>query len=262
MSGEDRPEGGPRDGRAGRRPASREPERSEGSDADSRNERPASNGGVASVPESDAGPDPDAEPADAGAGGSPADPRNGADDGADRPDRPATGAPGRADGDGAEFETGPSSIGVALTVAASLAAVVPLAGAPMGLGAGLFGAVLVGAGVRIERSRAFGLGVVALGGGVLLAGLSGAAPWVVVAATAGTLLAWDVGDTALVVGEQLGRAAPTARLELVHATATAIVLAVGAGVAYAVFYLMEGGRPTLALALLLLGATLLAATLR
>lgn len=196
----------------------------------------------------------------------------GATDGSDADDRAdtvstdgrsPTGAGGAGpDGEEPGFETGTSSVGVGLAVLASLAAVLPLVTTPPGLALGLVGFALLGVGVRAERPRLFGFGVAGLAGGVVLGGLAGAAPSAVLAATAGTLLAWDVGDNALVVGEQLGRAAPTARLELVHATASGIVLATGAAGVYAVFSLVGGGRPTLALALLLLGATLLAATLR
>jgi hypothetical protein len=222
---------------------------------DSSADEPADDGSV-----TDAGSAPDAGPTV----DSESDTERGDAVGDDPDHRSRVAGPGlRTDADDeAAFETGSSSVGVALTVGASLVTVLPLAVAPVGAVFGAAGLVVLGLAVRFDEDRALGLGVFGLLGGVLLGGATGASPLAVLVATAGALLAWDVADRALVVGEQLGRAAPTARLELVRATASASLLALGAGVTYAVYELAGGGKPMLALALLVLGATLLAAALR
>jgi hypothetical protein len=154
-----------------------------------------------------------------------------------------------------------------LSTALSLAfAAVGLGGVGLASAAGLpFAAVgLVGTAVGLfGASRAW----LARGGtlavaGVLVAGARGAAPEPLLVGLLGAVLAWDVGEHGLGLGEQLGREADTARVEVVHAAAS---LAVGAGatvVGYGTFLAASGGQPVAALVFLLVGVVGLAAALR
>lgn len=60
--------------------------------------------------------------------------------------------------------------------------------------------------------------------GVLLAGLLNSAGFgSLLLATAGSVVAWDLGENAIGIGEQLGRETPTARIEGVHALGSVAV---------------------------------------
>jgi len=107
----------------------------------------------------------------------------------------------------------------ALTTAAS--AYSPFAFVPCLLGGLVLVAGLAGGDQRAVTT-AGGLLVV----GVVLGGVVGAPVAPTLVGVTGALLAVDLGSTAVAVGDQLGRRAPTARLELVHATGSVLV---GAG---------------------------------
>jgi len=140
--------------------------------------------------------------------------------------------------------------GVAVTTSAPLSAF----GLPLGVGG--FAVFVVALFVNGSRALLW-LGTVGIFAGALVTGATAAAPsGLLLTSVAAMVVAWDVGQNAIGVGEQLGRNAPTWRVELVHAAASTAVAALVAGVAYAVFLAGTGGQPVLAL-LLLLGAGLL-----
>lgn len=58
---------------------------------------------------------------------------------------------------------------------------------------------------------------------------------VVLVAVVAAVLAWDTGERAVTLGEQLGRAAVTTRIEVVHAAATSLVGVCSVGVGYALY---------------------------
>lgn len=174
----------------------------------------------------------------------------------------ATGTTPTGGGDAGAFEAGPSSLGRGLTVSAGLLASVSLAPAFPAVGVGVVATATLAYGLREGSERLLGAGVATLVGALLLGGVLGTPAELLVIAAGATILAWDVGDNALGVGEQLGRNARTGRLELVHAAASLAVAVVGSAVAYGVFRLAGGGRPVLAVVLLLLGATILVAVLQ
>lgn len=128
--------------------------------------------------------------------------------------------------------------------------------------AGALGLLLLFAGLARAAPLVVSLGAVGLLAGGLAAGVRGAPAWATLASVAATVLAWDVGRTAISVGRQLGRDADTRRLELVHATASGGVAAVTAGVGYGLFRVAAGGQPVTALVLFLLAAVLLVEAIR
>ncbi|MFB6129790.1 MAG: hypothetical protein ABEJ28_03105 [Salinigranum sp.] len=130
------------------------------------------------------------------------------------------------------------------------------------LGIGAAGIFLLAAGLAVGRRGAVTLGAAALFADVVLAGATGAPVVPVLVGTVAAVVAWDVGLTAIGLGEQLGRAAPTTRLEAVHAGVGALVGAATAGLGYGVYRTASGGQPLLALVLLLLAGLLLASALR
>lgn len=79
---------------------------------------------------------------------------------------------------------------------------------------------------------------------------------------AAAVVAWDVGQYAVGLGDQIGRTAPTRRAELVHAGTSLTIAAATAGIAYLLFVVAAGNQPTTALVALLCTAVLLVLVLR
>jgi hypothetical protein len=155
----------------------------------------------------------------------------------------------------------PARLSAALALGGVLVALAASAVSVLALLVGGGGVVAVAVGVLRGSRAALGVGVAGLFAGALLAGVLGGGPVRLLVAVAATAFAWDAGENAIGVGEQLGRAADTARAELVHAGASAGLLTTAAGVGLLAFALAGGGSP-LALVALLLGAVLLVAALR
>jgi hypothetical protein len=125
------------------------------------------------------------------------------------------------------------------------------------LAAGALGLSLLVGGLTRGARRAVTLGSFCLFVGGILAGSGGApVPPVLVGVTA-AVLAWDVGGNAIGIGAQLGRDAETLRLEAVHLAASAVVGIVVAGAGFGIYRVGVGGRPLLALLLLVVAAVLL-----
>lgn len=129
------------------------------------------------------------------------------------------------------------------------------------LAVGAVGLALVGAGLVRGLDTAITLGAVCLVASALVAAVGGAPPALVLVGVAASVVAWDVGGTAVGVGAQLGHDADTVRLEAVHAGASVVVGAVTAGVGYGLYRVGTGGQPIVALLFLVLAAVLLAAAL-
>lgn len=154
----------------------------------------------------------------------------------------------------------PAGLGRALVVlAATLAGLVAAVySLPAGL-VGALGVVGVTAGVTVGTRRVVTLGGLALLCGVLWAGLDGAPAVALLVGVGATVFAWDVGGFAVDLAAQLGREAPTVRVEALHAAGTGAVVAGTAGLGYGV-YRTAAGYPVAALLLLLVaGIALLAA---
>lgn len=150
------------------------------------------------------------------------------------------------------------SAGLAVGAVGVAIAATGVAAAPFGVA----GLVLVGLGVVRGRRSAVTLGAWLALAGVVVAGLGEAPPEALLVGTAAAVLAWDLGEQAITVGDQLGRAASTRTLELVHAAYSTIVAVAGIAVGYGLFLLATGGQPVTALVVLLGAALALAAALR
>jgi hypothetical protein len=126
---------------------------------------------------------------------------------------------------------------------------------------GAVGVVGLAVGLRSSSRAAVTLGATGLFCGTLLAGLAGAPSPLLLAATAATVVAWDVAEFGVGLGETVGRGATTRRAELVHAGTSGALAMIGAGVGFAV-YRLAGGGPALVPIALLFGAVVLVLTLR
>lgn len=156
----------------------------------------------------------------------------------------------------------PSRGGAAVAAAAGLAAAGALAPVDAeGTALAAAGTALVVAGAVLASRRTRDLGLAWLVLAAVLAGLRGAGPGPLLVAGVAAVVAWDAADQAVGVGEQLGRAARTRRVEAVHAAGSLLVGLGGATVGYGAYRLAGGGTPVAALALLLVGAIALIVTL-
>ena len=157
----------------------------------------------------------------------------------------------------------PARLGVTLAAVAGLLATVGclFGGAAPALAA-LVGTGLVAGGAAAGRRGTLALGVGLVVTGAAAAGYVAASSLPALLAGAAALFAWDVGENAISVGEQLGADAPTRDLEVVHASASAAVLGASAVAVAVVAGLGFGGRPVAALCGLLVGGLALAWTLR
>lgn len=162
-----------------------------------------------------------------------------------------------------EVVRSPTRVGSAVAIAAAGLAVAVLAlGGVLGAAPAVVGLALVGVGVTRGRRSALTGGVALVLLGALAAAATGALALYPMLAAALAIVAWDVGENAIGLGEQLGRAARTTHAELTHAVVSSVV---GVGTAIGAFYLYrvaQGGRPLPALVLLLIAAVVLTTILR
>ncbi|MFB6146148.1 MAG: hypothetical protein ABEJ08_00490 [Halobacteriaceae archaeon] len=149
------------------------------------------------------------------------------------------------------------SAGLAV-MAAVLSTLSALAGGS-GAAVCLLGTALVATGVGSRRRWAVHAGTVGLVTGLLIAGVAGAPASLLLPGLAAAVLAWDLGQYSLELGEQVGRRAATTGAEVSHAAGSTLVavLAVLTGI-LAPRAIEMGGTVTAAafmlVAILLLGA--------
>ena len=158
------------------------------------------------------------------------------------------------------IDRSPARLSAALAVAFAGFAVI--AAGPEGALLGGIGVPLVLAGVVFGWRRAVTIGAFVVFAGVVLAGVREAPPEGLLVGTAAVVLAWDLGENAIGLGEQLGRAARTRRAEITHAALATLVGVVAVALGYAVFRLATGGQPLAALVFLLAAAIALLEALR
>ena len=177
----------------------------------------------------------------------------------------STGGAGSVEAPGAaetvRLDPRPSRTGTAVAGLVGFVAVAAQAVAGPAVVVGGVGLLALVAGLRRGVRRLVSLGVFGLLLGVLVAGAVGVPTELLLVSAAASAVAWDVADQAVSLGEQVGRGADTSRAELVHAAGSALVATLAVTAAYLVFTAVTGG-PVLALALLLLGAILLASVLQ
>ena len=122
---------------------------------------------------------------------------------------------------------------------------------------GVPGFVLVVVGIRTGRRLAITAGATFLLASTLAAGVLDASIPAVVVATIGTVLAWDMGRTAIDMGHQLGTAAVSSRPASLHAVATVVAGSLSAGIGYGVYRGTTSGQPAIAVIFLLLSVVVL-----
>lgn len=148
------------------------------------------------------------------------------------------------------------------TVAATVAFASTLQGSPGSVGVALLGASTLALGAFTGSRVALDGGAGLLFLGVVLAAAFTSQPVIPLLGGVATVVAWDVGDTGISLGRQLGTAASARRLEAVHAGSSVVVGLAAVVISAAVFTFAAGNQPLPALVLLLFAAVVLTATLR
>lgn len=181
---------------------------------------------------------------------------------ADGPAEDAQGAEGidgisDPDAAGREATRRPTTIdGGVAAGSAVLAAATAAYGSLPAFGAALVGASLLALGLLYGRRPAVDVAALLLFVGVLAGGFAGDSVEATLVGTVACVIAWDLGQCAIDLGEQLGREADTTRLEVVHVASSVLIGVVTVGAGYALYVVAVGGQPAAALVLLLLAAAL------
>lgn len=125
---------------------------------------------------------------------------------------------------------------------------------------GMAGVVIVMAAILVRQSRGWlSVGAALVLFGALVTGAYGAvSPELMLVGVGATLLAWDVGQHGLVIGEQLGRRPRSTRNLVVHVTSSAVVIGLISAIAYLGYLLAGSGRQASAVAVVILGIIIMA----
>jgi hypothetical protein len=132
----------------------------------------------------------------------------------------------------------------------------------IGLAPTVIGLVVLATGLFTGRRSLVTLGATGQLVGLFITGASNVPTVRVLVGIAAAVVAWDVGQYAVGLGDQIGRTAPTRRAELRHAGTSLTIAAGTAGIAYTLFLGAAGNQPTTALVALLSTAILLVLVLR
>lgn len=130
---------------------------------------------------------------------------------------------------------------------------------PLGFG----GVAIMAGGLFVRKNRSWvTFGAAGLLLSVLISGLFGTPGEMLLISAAGTVLAWDLGQHAISLGDQIGRHSKTWRNEALHGSATAIVAMLSAAFGYVVYSSAGGGQPVAAVIMLSLGIVFLVWAIR
>lgn len=164
----------------------------------------------------------------------------------------------------ADVDSSPARLSSVLGVFFGAVALITIviAGTTLGLFLGLFGLVATITGVWHGERNILTLGGLGLLTGVVIAGLFGAQPILVLSGIIAVALTWDVSENSITTGERLGQAAETQQIEIVHIAATTTITTLSAGSAYLVYQLSIESNSPVALVALLLAGVILTAGLR
>lgn len=133
--------------------------------------------------------------------------------------------------------------------------------APLALAAGVPGAVLLAVGVSKRRRRLADGGAALLAVAVVGAALTAEAVLVAPLAAVAAIVAWDLGRSAIDVGERLGASVETDRLLVATVTSSVAFGVVAAGIASTVFLFVAGAGSVGAIVLLVLSGIAFAVAL-
>jgi hypothetical protein len=125
------------------------------------------------------------------------------------------------------------------------------------LAVGTLELVLLAVGLVRGANTGVTLGAFGLFVGAIAAGIRGAPIVPVLLSVTLSVVAWDVGGSAISIGKQLGQDADTMRIEAVHVATSVGIGVITAGIGYGLYRAGTGEQPVAALVFLLIAAVLL-----
>lgn len=145
---------------------------------------------------------------------------------------------------------------VAAVIGAALTAPFAILAAPFGIA----GLVLVASALFVTHSRSWlSAGTAFILVAALVTGAFGAlSPEFMLLGVGATVLAWDVGQHGIVIGNQLGRQTASDRTQLVHTAISTFVIGTISMLAYLIFLVAGEGRHASAVAIGIIGVVLMA----
>lgn len=151
------------------------------------------------------------------------------------------------------------SQGIAL-VAISIGALLTTVFSMLALPFGIAGVALIAGSLFTTYSRTWlTVGTALVLVGAIVTGAYGAvSPELMLVGVGATVLAWDVGQHGIVLGEQLGRRTRSTRNLVVHTTSTTVVIGFISAMGYLGYVIAGGGRHASAVAVAILGLILIA----
>jgi len=154
-----------------------------------------------------------------------------------------------------QIDHSPSKLSaIVATVAAAIAAATSAPFQVLTLPLGLSRIAAVAAGLWVTESRTWvSIGAASLILSILLSGSLGTPTELLLISMVATVVAWDVGQNAISLGEQMGRHSTTRRNEIIHGSASAVVSLAAGGLAYVIYLTASGGQPVAALSMMALG---------
>lgn len=165
------------------------------------------------------------------------------------------------EGEPVDVEHAPPRLSQILSTSAALAGAgltVPFA--LLAIPFGLSGVAMIAFSLFVVHSRGWlSVGTALILVGTIISGAYGAlTPELMLVGVASTVIAWDLGQHGISIGEQLGRKTQSKRLQLVHTATSAVVIGLVSFIAYFVFLFSGDGRPGPAVALIVLGIVVMA----
>ncbi|MFB6146604.1 MAG: hypothetical protein ABEJ08_02845 [Halobacteriaceae archaeon] len=161
------------------------------------------------------------------------------------------------------IDRSPASFSGRFAVFVSMVAVFSLLfGMVWGILPGLFGVAMLWWGAYSGSRFRISVGTLFLFLGVLLSAAGEPSPAFPLAGTAATIVAWDLAQNAISVGEQLGSETNTTTAEAFHAAGTLATGLLGAVGGFVVYQVAWGGQPVFGVMLLVVGTMLLLFTMR
>lgn len=163
---------------------------------------------------------------------------------------------------GDRIDRSPTVLSGALALLAAVFAATANADVPVAFLTCVLGVLVLGAGLLTGRQFAVTAGAGLLVLGSLVGGTQDAPVLVTLVGVATGLLAFDLGSTAVTLGEQLGREADTTQVELVHAVASTLVGGVLVGAGFGIHEAASNGQPLSGVLGLVIAVLVLVAALR
>lgn len=164
-----------------------------------------------------------------------------------------------------DLDLRPARIGQGITIGAALIGVV--LSAPftiLALPFGIAGLAIAAISMTYNPSKGWlSIGTALMFSGVLISGAFGVLPAeIILLSVASIIVAWDAGQHAISLGNQIGRSSQSHRNQLVHTAATVLGITIASGALFTVYVIGGDGYPAPAVGVIIVGIVVAAWVLR